>query len=73
MLEKKLLVDYIVAEDPAIEVSPENKDKMKKGNESVPFEIGNIYLALEKITQTLAGKKIQDFQWKPGPEKSSAQ
>jgi hypothetical protein len=61
VLEKKLLVDYIVAEDPAIEVSPENKNKAKKGNESVPFEIGNIYLALEKITQTLEVKKFRIF------------
>lgn len=59
VFEKKLLVDHIIAEDPSIEVSPENKDKMKKGNESVPFEIGNIYLALEKITQTLEVKKFR--------------
>ncbi|MGL6266276.1 MAG: hypothetical protein ACRC2O_00060, partial [Chitinophagaceae bacterium] len=61
VFEKKLLVDYIVAEDPHIEVSPEHKDQMKKGNESVPFEIGNIYLALEKITQTLEVKKFRIF------------
>ncbi len=61
VLEKKLLVDYIVAEDPSIEVSPENKDKMKKGNESVPFEIGNIYIALEKITKTLQVKKFRIY------------
>ncbi len=61
IFEKKLLVDFIVAENPSINVYPEHKDKKKKGNESVSFEIGNIYLALEKITQTLEVKKFRIF------------
>jgi hypothetical protein len=61
IFEKKLLVDFIVAENPSIDVYPELTDKKKKGNESVSFEIGNIYLALEKITKTLEVKKFRIF------------
>ena len=61
IFEKKLLVDFIVAENPNINVYPEHKETKKKGNESVSFEIGNIYLALEKITQTLEVKKFRIF------------
>jgi hypothetical protein len=61
ILDKKLLVDFIIAENPVIEVSPEHKEKKKMGNQSVSFEIGNIYLALQKITSTLEVKKFRIF------------
>jgi hypothetical protein len=57
--ERKIVIDYLVAEEPKIEVSPEfRKLKKKQGNESVHFEIGNLYLALNKIERSMQIKRF---------------
>jgi hypothetical protein len=59
LFDKKIEVDYLVAEQPTIQVSPElRKKKEQQGNESVHFEIGNIYLALNKITRSMKIKRF---------------
>jgi hypothetical protein len=59
LVRKKIVVDFLVAENPKVEVSPEFREKKnKKGNESVHFEIGNIYLALNKITKSMQIKRF---------------
>jgi len=59
LLERKIVIDYLVAEEPKIEVSPEfRKLKEKQGNESVQFEIGNLYLALNKIARSMQIKRF---------------
>jgi hypothetical protein len=55
---KKLQVDFLVAEDPHVEINPEYKKKQAEGNNAVHFEIGNIYLALQKIARSMQVKRF---------------
>lgn len=59
LLHKKIVIDFLVAEDPKISVSPEfRKKKLNEGNHSVNFEIGNIYLAMNKIAKSMQIKRF---------------
>jgi hypothetical protein len=52
-------VDFIVLEEPKVEINPAYKErKLKEGNESVHFEIGNIFNALQKITGSMQIKRF---------------
>lgn len=58
-LRKKIVVDFLVAENPKVQVSPEFREKKKnQGNKTVQVEIGNIYLALNKITKSMQIKRF---------------
>ncbi len=59
ILDKKIVVDFLVAENPRVEVNPAFKEQqLKKGNSAVPFEIGNIYLAINKIARSMRIKRF---------------
>ncbi|HSF46475.1 MAG TPA: hypothetical protein VLA58_10715, partial [Chitinophagaceae bacterium] len=59
LFDKKLLVDFIVAEEPKIEIDQRYKEKkLKEGNEAVHFEIGNIFIALQKIASSMQIKRF---------------
>lgn len=59
LLDKKLLVDFIVAEEPKIEIDQRYKEKkLKEGNDAVHFEIGNIFIALQKIASSMQIKRF---------------
>lgn len=59
VFEKKLLVDFIVVENPKIEINPAYKEKkLKEGNDAVHFEIGNIFKALQKIASSMQIKRF---------------
>lgn len=58
LFRKKLQIDFLVAEDPHVQVSPSFKKKTQEGNKAVHFEIGNIYLALQKIAKEMQIKRF---------------
>lgn len=58
LFRKKLQIDFLVAEDPHVQVSPSFKKKAQEGNQAVHFEIGNIYLALQKIAREMQIKRF---------------
>lgn len=59
VLHKKMEVDFLVAENPHIQINPSySKAKEQQGNKAVHFEIGNIYLALQKIASEM---KVRRF------------
>lgn len=58
LFRKKLQIDFLVAEDPHVQVSPSFKKKTQEGNQAVHFEIGNIYLALQKIAREMQIKRF---------------
>jgi Domain of Unknown Function (DUF748) len=59
LFEKKLQVDFIVVEEPKIEINPEYKEKkLKEGNEAVHFEIGVIFKALQKVASSMQIKRF---------------
>lgn len=53
LFRKKLQIDFLVAEDPHIQINPSLKKKQQPGNKAVHFEIGNIYLALQNIAKEM--------------------
>lgn len=53
LFRKKLQIDFLVAEDPHIQINPSLKKKQASGNKAVHFEIGNIYLALQNIAKEM--------------------
>lgn len=58
LFRKKLQIDFLVAEDPHVQVSPSFKKKAQEGNKAVHFEIGNIYIALQKIAREMQIKRF---------------
>ena len=58
LFRKKLQIDFLVAEDPHVQVNPSFKKKKQEGNKAVHFEIGNIYLALQKIAKEMQIKRF---------------
>ncbi|HLO80667.1 MAG TPA: DUF748 domain-containing protein [Chitinophagaceae bacterium] len=58
-LQKKLLVDFIVAENPRVEINPAYKEKkLKEGNKAVHFEIGTIFKAMQNIANSMQIKRF---------------
>ncbi|MEY4629610.1 MAG: hypothetical protein RLZZ595_1936 [Bacteroidota bacterium] len=59
LVDKELLVDYLLAESPAVGVHPASRKKDKiKANYNVQVKIGNIYLALRKVVAALQVKRF---------------
>ncbi len=58
LLHKKLRIDFLIAEDPHVRVSPSLKKKAREGNKAVHFELGNIYIALQKIAKEMQIKRF---------------
>ncbi|MGB4770047.1 MAG: hypothetical protein WBP58_01220 [Chitinophagaceae bacterium] len=58
LFRKKLQIDFLVAEDPHVQVSPSFKKRAQEGNKAVHFEIGTIYIALQKIAKEMQIKRF---------------
>ncbi len=64
LFDRKLLVDYFVAEDPEIRIYPHVKPKKRKGNALLHTELGNVYVALQRLAQTMRVQKFGIFDGK---------
>lgn len=59
IIDKELLVDYLLAENPSVGIHPSSRKKEKtKANHAVQVKIGNIYYALRKVVAALQVKKF---------------
>jgi hypothetical protein len=59
IVDKELLVDYLLAEDPSVGIHPSSRKKDKtKANHAVQVKIGNIYYAIRKVVAALQVKKF---------------
>ena len=59
LVDKELLVDYLLAENPSVGIHPSSRKKDKvKANYNVQVKIGNIYLALRKVVAALQVKRF---------------
>ncbi len=59
IVDKELLVDYLLAENPSVGIHPSSRKKEKtKANHAVQVKIGNIYFALRKVVAALQVKKF---------------
>jgi hypothetical protein len=58
IMDKKLLVDYLLADQPIINIHNNGKQKSTSGNHSLNIKIGNVYLALKKIVNAIQVKKF---------------
>ena len=59
IFRKKLQVDFLVAEDPHVEINPEfKKEQQAKTNTQVHFELSNVYKALQKIAKQMQIKRF---------------
>ena len=59
IVDKELLVDYLLAEELAVGIHPSSRKKDKtKANHAVQVKIGNIYYALKKVVAALQVKRF---------------
>lgn len=58
IMDKKLLVDYLLADQPIINIHNNGKQNSRSGNHSLNIKIGNIYFALQKIAKAIQVKKF---------------
>ena len=59
IVDKELLVDYLLAEEPAVGIHPYSRNKDKtKANHAVQVKIGNIYYAIRKVVAALQVKRF---------------
>lgn len=58
IMDKKLLVDYLLADQPIINIHNNGKQKSKSGNHSLNIKLGNVYLALKKMVNAIQVKKF---------------
>jgi len=58
IMDKKLLVDYLLADQPIINIHNNGKQKSRSGNHNLNIKIGNIYLALKKMANAIQVKKF---------------
>lgn len=59
IVNKELLVDYLLAENPAVGIHPSSRKKEKtKANHALQVKIGNIYYALRKVVAALQVKRF---------------
>jgi len=58
ILDKKLLVDYLLADQPIINIHNNGKQKSRSGNHSLNIKLGNVYLALKKVVKAIQVKKF---------------
>lgn len=64
LFQRQLLVDYFIAQNPEISIYPHVKKQKREGNALVHVELGNIYLAMQRIAQTMRVKKFGIFDCK---------
>lgn len=58
IMDKKLEVDYLLADQPIINIHNNGKEKTKSGNHNLNIKIGNVYLALKKMANAIQVKKF---------------
>ncbi len=58
IMDKKVLVDYLLADQPIINVHNNGKQKSTSGNHSLNIKLGNVYLALKKVVNAIQVKKF---------------
>ena len=58
IMDKQLLVDYLMADQPIINIHNNGKQKSTSGNHSLNIKIGNVYLALKKIVNAIQVKRF---------------
>jgi hypothetical protein len=58
IMDKQLLVDYLLADQPIINIHNIGKQKSSSGNHSLNIKIGNVYLALKKIVNAIQVKRF---------------
>lgn len=58
IMDKKLLVDYLLADQPIINIHNNGKQKSKSGNHSLNIKLGNVYFALKKMVNAIQVKKF---------------
>jgi hypothetical protein len=64
LFDRKLLVDYLVAEDPEIRIYPHAKPKKRRGNAILHTELGNVYVAMQRLAQTMRVQRFGIFDGK---------
>ncbi|MEN9952566.1 MAG: hypothetical protein RLZZ520_834, partial [Bacteroidota bacterium] len=58
IMDKKLLVDYLLADQPIINIHNNGKQNSKSGNHSLNIKLGNVYFALKKMVNAIQVKKF---------------
>ena len=58
IMDKKLLVDYLLADQPVINIHNNGKQKSRSGNHSLNIKLGNVYFALKKMVNAIQVKKF---------------
>jgi hypothetical protein len=58
IMDKKLLVDYLLADQPIINIHNNGKQKSTSGNHSLNIKLGNVYFALKKMVTAIQVKKF---------------
>ena len=58
IMDKQLLVDYLLADQPMINIYNNGKQKSSSGNHSLNIKIGNVFLALKKIVNAIQVKRF---------------
>jgi hypothetical protein len=64
LFQRTMLVDYFVAEEPEVSIRPFVKKQKREGNALVHVELGNIYMAMQRIAQRMQVRKFGIFNGK---------
>jgi hypothetical protein len=64
LFRRQLLVDYFLAEKPEVSIYPHVKPKKRQVNAIVHVELGNIFMALQRVAQGMRVQKLGIFDGK---------
>ena len=56
--DRTLLVDYLIADQPSVEVYPKAKGIDASGNHDMSFKIGSIYIEMQKVISSMRVKRF---------------
>ncbi|MFM7222519.1 MAG: DUF748 domain-containing protein [Bacteroidota bacterium] len=56
--DRTLLVDYLIADQPSVDIHPKAKGIDESGNHDMSFKIGNIYIEMQKVISSMRVKRF---------------